>query len=91
MEKGILILVSVLVVVALINFSVIRLLKVDEEKKAHYLKVFWYFYGVLFSISGLINLLEKNEFNLIFLLQLVGGITILVLNFFGKIETKNPT
>lgn len=91
MEKGILILVSVLVVVALINFSVIRLLKVDEEKKAHYRKVFWYFYGVLFSISGLINLLEKNEFNLIFLLQLVVGITILVLNFFGKIETKNPT
>lgn len=91
MEKGILILVSVLVVVALINFSVIRLLKVDEEKKAHYRKVFWYFYSVLFTISGLVNLLEKNEFNLIFLLQSVGGITILILNFFGKIETKNPT
>ena len=91
MEKGILILVSVLVVVALINFGVIRLLKVDEEKKAHYRKVFWYFYGVSFSISGLINLLEENEFNLIFLLQLVVGITILVLNFFGKIKTKNPT
>lgn len=82
---------SLLAVVALINFGVIRLMKVDEEKKANYQKVFWYFYGVLFSISGPINLLKKNEFNLIFILQLVVGITILVFNFFGKIETKNPT
>lgn len=91
MEKGVLIFMSVLAVVALINFGVIRLLKVAEEKKANYRKVFWYFYGVLISISGFVNLHEKNEFNLIFILELVVGITILVLNFFGKIETKNPT
>ena len=91
MEKGVLIFMSVLAVVALINFSVIYLMKVAGEKKANYRKVFWYFYGVLFSIIGFVNLHEKNEFNLIFILQLVVGITILVLNFFGKIETKNPT
>ena len=42
MEKGVVIFMSVLAVVALINFSVICIMKVAEEKKANYRKVFWY-------------------------------------------------
>ncbi len=89
MEKGLLIFGCVLVIILLLNFGVIRLMNVAEEKKSRYRKVFWYFYGSIFSISGGVNLIEKKSFNFIF--QLAIGIAILLLNFLGKIETKNPT
>ena len=64
MEKGLLIFGCVLVIILLLNFGVIRLMNVAEEKKSRYRKVFWYFYGSIFSISGAVNLIEKNHLTL---------------------------
>jgi len=90
MEKGLLIFGCVLIILLLLNFGLIRLMNVAEEKKSRYRKVFWYFYGSIFSISGGVNLIENKSFNLIFIFQLAIGIAILLLNFLGKIETKKP-
>ena len=91
MEKGLVILFIVFVSIAILHFISIRMIRVAESKKAHYRKVFWYFYGIAFSLSGIINLIEKETLNFVFLLQSIIGIVMIALNFMGKIETKNPT
>ncbi|MDA9056606.1 hypothetical protein N9K49_02005 [Flavobacteriaceae bacterium] len=88
MGKGLLILSIVFIVIAMIHFLSNRMMNLEDSKKSKYRKVFWYFYGVFFFLSGLINLLEKREWNLIFIFQLILGIVIIILNALGKIETK---
>jgi len=88
MEKGILILLIVFVSVGILHFISMKMMKISESKKSHYRKFFWYFYGVLFTFSGLINLIGKEELNFIFLIQMFVGISVIILNFLGKIETK---
>ncbi|MDA8589319.1 hypothetical protein N9L00_03790 [Flavobacteriaceae bacterium] len=39
-------------------------MKLSETKKTHFRKFFWYFYGIIFMLSGGINLIEKGEFYL---------------------------
>ena len=63
-------------------------MKLSETKKIHYRKFFWYFYGIIFMLSGGINLLEKGELGWIFLIQFLVGLVTLILNFLGKIEQK---
>ena len=78
----------------LIIFSVIGLIllltnklnKIDSEKRYIYKKYFWYFYGIILILSGAVNLFEKGS--IIFLIQLILGVVIIILNFTGKIETK---
>lgn len=60
----------------------------EDYRKQKIRKVFWYFYGIIFILSGLINLLEKEALNFIFLIQIILGTLIIILNFLGKIETK---
>ena len=91
MEKSSIIFLIVFISIAIVHFISIRMIDVAESKKSHYRKVFWYFYGIVFSLSGLINLIEKEELSFIFLLQVIIGILMIVLNFLGKIETKNLT
>jgi hypothetical protein len=42
-------------------------------------------------VTGLVNLIEKSEWNIIFIIQLSLGILIILFNFLGKLEIKNPT
>ena len=84
MEKGSIIFLIVFISIAIVHFISIRMIDVAESKKSHYRKVFWYFYGIVFSLSGLINLIEKEELSFIFLLQVIIGILMIVLNFLGK-------
>jgi len=79
---------TVFVLVGILHFISMRMIKVSEIKKQKIRKVFWYFYGVIFMVSGLVNLIEKEELNFIFLAQLIGGLLFIILNFLGKIETK---
>ena len=39
-------------------------------------------------LSGGLNLIEKGEFYLSFILQLIIGLVTVILNLLGKIETK---
>ena len=65
-------------------------MKLSETKKIHYRKFFWYFYGIIFMLSGGVNLIEKGEFRWIFSIQFIIGFVTVVLNFIGKLETKTP-
>ena len=91
MTKGLLIFFIVLTVIAIIHFISLRMIRLSEEKKWKYRKVFWYFYGVTFAVSGFVNMFPLEEFNLFAFIQFLCGIMIFVLNYLGKIETKKPT
>ena len=88
MGKGLLILSIVFIVIAMIHFLSNRMMKLEGSKKSKYRNVFWYFYGIYFFLSGLINLIEKLEWNVVFIFQIILGIVIIILNALGKIETK---
>ena len=88
MGKGFLIFIVVFIVVGIIHLVSMKMTKISETKKSSYRKVFWYFYGMFFLFSGLINLLEKEAFSWIFSIEILVGLAILILNFLGKIEKK---
>jgi uncharacterized membrane protein len=88
MGKGFLILIGTFVIVGVIHFISIRTMKLSETKKTHYRKFFWYFYGIIFMMSGGINLIEKGAFHWTFSIQFLVGLIVIILNFLGKIETK---
>lgn len=88
MGKGLIIMLTVFVIVGILHFISMRMMKISESKKQKFRKVFWYFYGVIFTLSGLVNLIEKEELNFIFLTQMIIGLLIIILNFLGKIESK---
>ena len=48
--------------------------KISEIKKQKFRKVIWYFYGVIFTLSDLVNLIKKEELNFIFLTQMIVGL-----------------
>jgi uncharacterized membrane protein len=88
MEKGFLILIIIFFVVGVLHFVSMRTIKLSESKKTRFRKFFWYFYGIIFMLSGGINLIEKGEFHWSFTLQLIIGLVTVILNLLGKIETK---
>jgi TRAP-type mannitol/chloroaromatic compound transport system permease small subunit len=88
MGKGFLILIITFLVIGVLHFVSMRTTKLSESKKTHFRKFFWYFYGIIFMLSGGINLIEKEEFHWNFTLQFIIGLVTVILNLFGKIETK---
>ena len=88
MEKEFLILIIIFFVVGVLHFVSMRTIKLSESKKTRFRKFFWYFYGIIFMLSGGINLIEKGEFHWSFTLQLIIGLVTVILNLLGKIETK---
>ena len=90
MGKGLLIFFMVLVVIAIIHFFSLRMMRVSEEKKRTIKKVYWYIYGAFFTLSGLLNMFAVEKFSFFSFVQILCGITFIVLNYLGKIETKNP-
>jgi uncharacterized membrane protein len=88
MRKGLLILILTFTVVGLIHYISIKSLKISEVKKYKYRRLFWYFYSIIFMLSGGINLMEKAEFYWSFFLQFLVGLIIFILNFLEKIEPK---
>ena len=88
MELGFLILIGIFIVVGAIHFISMRTMKLSETKKTHFKKIFWYFYGIIFMLSGGINLIEKGVFHWSFTLQFIIGLVTVILNLLGKIETK---
>tara|TARA_B100000497_G_C7472882_1_gene291112 strand:- start:234 stop:509 length:276 start_codon:yes stop_codon:yes gene_type:complete len=88
MIKGLLILFTVFAVVALLNVSSLRLMKMKAVKKAKFLKVFFYFYGLFLIFTGILNCIEQSEKNVIFIVEVICGIVLLIANYLGKIETN---
>ena len=70
MEKGFLILIMTFFVFGVLHFVSMRTIKLSESKKTHFRKFFWYFYGIIFMLSGRINLIENKEFHWSFTLRL---------------------
>tara|TARA_B100000768_G_scaffold175720_1_gene187499 strand:+ start:833 stop:1105 length:273 start_codon:yes stop_codon:yes gene_type:complete len=89
MGKGFLILIVTFIVVGIIHLVSMKMTKIPETKKSSYRKVFWYFYGMFFLSSGLVNQLEKEAFSWIFSVEILVGLAILILNILGKIEKKS--
>ena len=86
MVKGLLILLGTIFEVAILNLVFIKMSKISEAKKIHYRKFFWYFYGIIFMLSGGINLIEKGD--IVWITQVIIGLVTVILNFLGKIEQK---
>jgi len=89
MGEGFLILIVTFIVVGIIHLVFMKMTKISETKKSSYRKVFWYFYGMFFLSSGLVNQLEKEAFSWIFSVEILVGLAILILNILGKIEKKS--
>ncbi|MCK0130170.1 hypothetical protein MWU59_01535 [Flavobacteriaceae bacterium F08102] len=90
MWKGIAILLVVFVVVAILHIVAMKSLSISSERKKKLRKLFWYLYGMMFLVLGLVNQLEKGSFSLLNTGQMIIGGVILMLNYFNKIET-DPT
>lgn len=88
MGKGLLILLATFIVVAILHVLSMKMAKISEAKKSSYRKIFWYFYGIIFMLSGGINYIEKGEYGWSFLIQFLCGLVMVILNFLGKIEQK---
>ena len=89
MGKGFLILIVTFIVVGITHLVSMKMTKISETKKSSYRKVFWYFYGMFFLSSGVVNQLEKEAFRWIFSVEILVGLAILILNILGKIEKKS--
>lgn len=89
MGEGFLILIVTFIVVGIIHLVSMKMTKISETKKSSYRKVFWYFYGMFFLSSGVVNQLEKEAFSWIFSVEILVGLAILILNILGKIEKKS--
>jgi len=88
MTKGLLILFTVFAVIALLNFSSLKLMKLEAVKKAKFRKVFFYFYGLFLIFTGVVNCIEQSELNIIFVIEILIGVVFLVGNYLGKLEEK---
>jgi len=88
MGKGLLILLAVFSVIALLNYSSLKLMKLEGVKKAKFKKVFFYFYGLFLIFSGVVNCIEKSEIDFWFLINISLGVTILIATYLGKMEEK---
>jgi|TARA_B100000767_G_scaffold274343_1_gene307011 hypothetical protein len=88
MTKGLLILFTVFAVIALLNFSSLKLMKLEAVKKAKFRKVFFYFYGLFLIFTGVVNCIEQSELNIIFIIEILIGVVFLVGNYLGKLEEK---
>ena len=88
MFKGLSILVATFAVVGILQFLIIRLSKLSETKNSHYRKFFWYIYGIIFMLSGGVNLIEKGEFHWSFTFQFIIGLITLILNALGKLDKQ---
>jgi len=90
MIKGLLILFTVFAVIALLNFSSLKLMKLEAVRKTKFRKVFFYFYGLFLILTGVVNCVEKSELNSVFIIEILIGFVFLVGNYLGKLEEKKP-
>ena len=93
MTKGLLILLVVFAIIGMLHVGTLRLINTHEQKKQKIRSVFWYMYGMVFSVSGFVNLLQLNTFSggfdWLHVAQMGFGMGMIVLNFLGKIEVKS--
>ena len=88
MGKGLLILLAVFSVIALLNYSSLKLMKLDAVKKSKFRKVFFYFYGLFLIFSGVVNCIETSEFSIVFIIEIGIGAVLLIATYLGKMEEK---
>lgn len=88
MGKGLLIMIIVFAVVALLHIISLKMTRLNENKKRQFRKIFWYFYGVLFTAQGVVRMIEKERFIIISIIMCIVGLSSIVLNYYDKINPK---
>ena len=87
---GVLFFCFLMVLVFVLNYITqqVDMDKILQQKKNKYYTWFWYFYGIFFLICGLKNILFNESF-LEGSLWVVISVTILVLNYKGKVFSNS--
>ena len=86
MVKGLLIMLTVFLCIAILHFVSLRIINSSEKTKKAIRKAVWYFYGCYFLGYG-IHLIAQNGFNLLDLLFVIIGLYVILLNYKNKFET----
>jgi len=88
MGKGLLIMLIVFGVVALLHIISQKMIRINEEKKIKFRKIFWYIYGVLFIIQGIVRMIEEERFLIFSALMSLIGLSFVIMNYLDKINPK---
>lgn len=86
MFKGLSIILVVFLIIGILHFVTLRLLKLSKKKKRQFRKVFWYLYGLVFIVQGVLRMIELQAHSLLSLLMILCGLAVIILNFTGKID-----
>ncbi len=88
MGKGLFIMIAIFLLVGMAHFISLRMEKISTKSKSKLRKVFWYFYGGYFLFYGIFRNIEDN-WNVLGILFILISLSVLILNFLGKIETRS--
>jgi len=88
MGKGLLIMIIVFIVVALLHIISQKMTRISENKKRKFRKVFWYIYGVIFIIQGIVRMIEEKRFLIFSALMSLIGLSFVIMNYLDKINPK---
>ncbi len=88
MGKGLLIMIIVFIVVALLHIISQKMTRISEKKKIKFRKIFWYFYGILFIIQGIVRMIEEERFLIFSALISLIGLSFVIMNYLDKINPK---
>ena len=81
----------VFLLIGILHFATLRLINLPEKKKQRFRKIFWYPYGLLFIVQGIVNMYESKEVKVLSVVMCICGVLLIVLNLTGKISPKNKS
>jgi len=80
--------ISLFLFVGIAHFASLKVINFSAEKKNGLRRIFFYFYGMIYVVFGIIQLVYTESQVNISSLQIVIGVVFIVLNYFKKIDPK---
>ena len=88
MEKMSFIMIMLFLFVGIAHFVSLKVIDFSVEKKNRLRRIFLYFYGMIYVVIGVIQLVyTENQVN-ISSLQIIIGVVFIVLNYLKKLDPK---
>jgi len=88
MEKMSFIMIVLFLFVGIAHFVSLKVIDFSVEKKNRLRRIFFYFYGMIYVVFGVIQLVyTENQVN-ISSLQIIIGVVFIVLNYLKKLDPK---
>ncbi|MDO7542399.1 MAG: hypothetical protein ACKVJM_00105 [Flavobacteriales bacterium] len=88
MEKMSFIMIVLFLFVGIAHFVSLKVIDFSVEKKNRLRRIFLYFYGMIYVVFGVIQLVyTENQVN-ISSLQIIIGVVFIVLNYLKKLDPK---